>query len=229
MDSSLIKSTRLATTTFSNDHWVGIGIAVESKANLAMTSSTIEDAHTVGIIVLGQATLEGSIVRGTRASLDGYAGRAMSIQNGGQANVARSAFLDNAESGITVMLGGAALTMRDSTIKGTEVDHEGAFGIGLLIGGDATGTVETSTISGSKGIGFAVAAAGASLKRTVISDNAVGVHAQDGSAIMEGDGETSERVLLISPDTRFIGNATRAGNGIVVLPPALEHAPATPN
>jgi hypothetical protein len=39
----------------------------------------------------------------------------------------------------------------------------------------------------------------------------------------EGDADAVDpRALLISSDTRFIGNTTRTGSGFVVVPPVLE-------
>ena len=121
-----------------------------------------------------------------------------------------------------VQLGGAKLAMSTSTVKDTILDHDGHFGIGVLFGGDATGTVETSTITGSKGIGVTAAAAGAFVVHTTISRNVVGVHTQDGTSLSQGDVAGDPLALVISNDTRFVDNMTRVGSGVLPLPTVLE-------
>lgn len=220
MDSSLILGTRASAVVYEDSQWVGLGIAVESKASLLLTKSTIQDTHTMGVLVTGKAELEGSLIRGTRGGLDGVGGRALSLQNGGSATIARSSFVDNAETGI-LALAGSSLAMSGSTIHDTRLDAEGKYGIGLLLADDALATVVGCTVTGSQGVGLAVAAAGASVRRSTISRNAIGVHTQGGTTLMEGDPDGDPRVLLISKDTRFVENATRVGSGVVPLPPAV--------
>ncbi|MBX3210166.1 MAG: right-handed parallel beta-helix repeat-containing protein [Labilithrix sp.] len=222
MESSLVFGTRAAPLVYEHGHWIGLGILVESKATLSLTGSTIQDARVAALLVTGKATLLDTLVRGTRPALDGVGGRGLSLQNGAVGDVSRSAFVDNAETGVVAMLGGTSLTMRESSIVGTALDADGAFGIGLLLGGDALASVEETTISGSKGIGLACAAAGATVRQATISRNTVGVHVQDGTSLAEGDGEAAASALLISSDTRFVGNSTRTGSGPVALPPPIE-------
>lgn len=222
MDASLVSATRTAPTYYEDGHWIGIGMLVESKASLVLSSSTIQDVHTIGVLVTGNADVQSTLVRGTRAGNDGFGGRGLCIQNGGAATVSRSAFIDNIESGVIVQLGGAKLSMTGSTVKDTGLDHEGHFGMGLLFGGDASGTVDTSTITGSKGVGVTVAAASAFVDHTTISRNVVGVHTQDGTSLTQADVAGDDLSLVISNDTRFIDNTTRVGSGVVPLPVVLD-------
>lgn len=228
LDSSLILSTRAAPTVYENDHWVGVGISVERKATLKMTASTVQDARMAGILATGNVSLEGTLIRGTRPSLDGFAGRGFSIQNGGVSELVRSAIVDNAEVGVMLMMDAASLSMLDSTIQDTSFDAAGEYGIGLGIGGEAVATIEGTTITGSKGVGILCSEAGANVRRATISNNTVGVHAQDGSSLSEGDGDIDPRILKISTDTRFINNATKAGNALVAIPDVLTPKSAKP-
>jgi hypothetical protein len=221
---SLVKGTRTAATFYEKGHYTGPGLIVESKASLVLSGSTVEDTHTSALAVRGTADISGSLVRGTRAGDDGLYGRGMSVQSGGKATVTRSAFADQVESGILVSQAGASLTMTDSTIQGTGFDANGGFGIGLLFGGDVTGAVDRCTITGSKGIGVAVSAAGAFLHHTTVSRNAVGLHAQDGTALVEGESAGDARAFVVSTDTRLVENQTRVGSGIVALPNVLDLA-----
>ena len=221
MSSSLVTATRTAPLFYENGRYTGPGIVLESKASLALSQSTVEGAHTAGLALSGHADISESLVRGTRAGQDGQFGRGISIQLGGVATLARSAVIDNLESGVFVSLSGASLTMTGSTVQGTGLDGDGNFGIGVLLGGDVGGTIEDSTITGSKGIGLAVASAGAFVHHTIISRNAVGVHAQDGTTLTEGEAAGDARALVVSKDTSFVDNATRVGSGVVPLPKVL--------
>jgi Right handed beta helix region len=221
MDGSLVHGTRASETVYEDGAWIGLGITVESKSSLLLTRSTIQDTRTVGVLVTGKAEINDTLVRGTRGGLDGFGGRGLSVQNGGTVTVGRSAFVDNRETGVIVMLGGSSLTMSESTVQDTGLDPQGNYGIGLLLGDDALALVEGCTITGSKGVGLAVAAAGASFHKGTISKNAIGVHAQGGTALMEGDTDGDPRTLMISKDTRFVDNTTRVGSGVVPLPPPV--------
>jgi hypothetical protein len=221
MSASLVTATRTAALFYESGRYTGPGMVVESKASLALSQSTIEGAHTAGLASSGHADITESLVRGTRAGQDGQFGRGISIQLGGVTTVTRSAVIDNVESGVFVSLSGASLTMTGSTVQGTGFDGDGNFGIGVLIGGDVNGTIEDSTITGSKGIGLAVASASAFVHHSIISRNAVGVHAQDGTTLAEGEEPGDARACVISKDTSFVENATRVGSGVVPLPMPL--------
>lgn len=221
MNESIIASTRNVEVFYEKDHWIGLGMLVESKASLRLRDSALQDVRTAGMLVSGSAELAQVLVRGTRPARDGFAGRGLSVQVGGSASVASSAFLDNTESGVMVTVDGATLTMTGSTIADTGLDGQGQYGMGLLVGSAASANVEKSTITGSKGIGIAVAAAGALIRSTTISRNVIGVHSQEGTSLAEG--ETADPLkLMVSSDTRFIANGSRVGNGIVPLPRVLE-------
>jgi hypothetical protein len=222
MASSLVLGTRTGPKSYENGRYVGLGVVVESTASLVLASSTLQETHTTGLTVAGQADVTSTLIRGTRASLNGLAGRGMSVVSGGTATLTGSALIDNTESGILVTAGGSSLTMGGTTIQDTGFDPAGSFGFGLVFYGDAIGTIENSTITGSKGVGFAVGAAGAFVRSSTLSRNAVAVHAQDGTTLSEGEAAGDGRSFVISNDTRFIDNQTRVGSGFVPLPTVLD-------
>ena len=221
MQGSLISATRTAALFYENGRYTGPGMILESKASLVLSKSTIEGAHTAGLALSGHADISDSLVRGTRGGQDGQFGRGISVQLGGVATLAGSAVIDNVESGVFVSLSGASLAMTSSTVQDTGLDGAGNFGVGVLFGGDVSGTIEDSTITGSKGIGLAVASAGAFVHHSIVSRNAVGVHAQDGTILSEGEEPGDARALVVSKDTTFVENATRVGSGVVPLPKVL--------
>ena len=218
LDASLVKDTRASAILYEDSQYVGLGIFVESKASLTLTKSTIEGAHTVGLLTVGQTDVSDSIIEGTVGGLDGFGGRGLSVQNGGAATIARSAFLGNMECGVVLMLDGAFMSITDSTVKGTTFDVQGQFGIGMLLGGDVLATVDHCTVTGSAGVGVMVSAAGAAMHAGTVSNNAIGVNAQDGTTLMVGDQDADARSFVVSGATKFVGNQTRVGSGAVPLP-----------
>jgi len=221
MQGSLVTATRTAPSFYENGRYIGTGMVVESKASLVLAKSTIEGAHTAALATSGHADLSEVLVRGTRAGGDGQFGRGVSAQLGGVMKLARSAVIDNLEAGVFVSLGGASLAMTASTVQTTGLDGDGHFGVGVLLGGDVSGTIEDSTITDSKGIGLAVASAGAFVGHSTISRNAVGIHAQEGTTLTTGDVPGDPLACVVSSDTSFVDNATRVGSGVVPLPMVL--------
>ena len=112
--------------------------------------------------------------------------------------------------------------MTDSTVGNTQFDASGHFGIGVLLSGGVTGTITSSTITGSAGIGLASSAAGGLLSRSTLSRNTVAVHVQDGASLVESDTAGDDPLAVaVSKDTKFVDNRTRVGSGTVPLPEVL--------
>lgn len=197
-----------------------------SRLAQELENSTVDATKTGGLLVVGHANVEGSLVTRTRAGRDGLGGRGISASDGGHVSLVRSVVIDNGETGIAIFSGAPTLEMRDSTVEQTDFDPSGAYGIGVLFGDRATGTITTSTVVSSKGVGVAVAAAGASVKSSFLSRNAIAVHVRGGSSLAEGEGTGDPRTLFVSSDTVFIANGSRVGAGEIALPGVLNPASA---
>jgi hypothetical protein len=221
MDNSLVSGTQLDSTGYYvNGTYVGVGITVESKATLTSVGSAILGVHTAGILSTGNTTLTNLLVRGTRAGGDGAGGRALSAENNSTMTVSASAFIDNSETGIAVA--SSALTIDDSLVDKTSFDPSNEFGIGiLLVSPTAIATIGTTTLRGGAGPALAVSAGGATVSKSMIIDNAVGIYVQDGSSLVQGDGSGDPKAVAISSDTVFTGNTTRIASGSIPLPPVL--------
>jgi hypothetical protein len=209
-----------------NDY--GFGINVGDGSTLKATRTTIERASTVSLLVQGSSlALDGVLIREAQASRRGESGRGISGQDGAKVVVVRSAIMDNLEAGIILIDGAGSLTMTDSTVGNTKHDASGNFGIGVLLAGGVTGTITSSTITGSEGIGIASSAAGGFVSRSTLSRNAVAVHVQDGASLVQADTASGDPLAVaVSNDTRFVDNSTRVGSGTVPLPQVLAPAPA---
>ena len=103
-------------------------------------------------------------------------------------------------------------------MSNTKHDPSGNFGIGVLLAGGVTGTITSSTITGSEGIGIASSAAGALVSHSTLSRNTVAVHVQDGASLFESDTASDDPLAVaVSKDTQFVDNSTRVGSGPVPL------------
>ena len=145
--------------------------------------------------------------------------------------------MDNLEAGIILIDGAGSLTLTDSTVSNTKHDPSGNFGIGVLLAGGVTGTITSSTITGSEGIGIASSASGALVSHSTLSRNTVAVHVQDGASLFESDTASDDPLAVaVSKDTQFVDNSTRVGSGTVppsagagagALALVLAHRPST--
>ncbi|MEO8798544.1 MAG: hypothetical protein ABI551_11725, partial [Polyangiaceae bacterium] len=219
---SLVADTRESSLGYYvENNYVGVGILVESAAQLLIDGSTIRNTRTAGMIALGQTTLNDVLVTGTRAGGDGVGGRALSAQGSSAVAVGASAFMENGETGV-LAAEHAALTISDSTIDQTTLDRSGSYGIGIFVGeDDVPASISSTTLRQSAGPAIAVSNAGLSVKASAIVDNAVGIAVLGQSSLVEGDGNGDPMTVAVSKDTVFAGNQTRVGSGNIPLPSVL--------
>lgn len=222
VDDSIVAGTRTSPDGYYvDDNYVGVGFFVESAAELTVNGTAITGAHTAGIITLGQTTASHLFVGGTRPGGDGSAGRAVSAQGSASLTIDSSAFVDNTETGVLASEH-ATLALTNSTIDETGLDATGEFGMGVFIGDDdVVATMDSTTLRQSKGPALAVSAGGATVTKSVVVDNAIGVAVLGGSSLVEGDSNGDPKTVAISHDTVFANNQTRVGSGNIPLPSAL--------
>ncbi|MGH7285769.1 MAG: right-handed parallel beta-helix repeat-containing protein, partial [Polyangiaceae bacterium] len=222
VDDSIVAGTRTSPTGYYVDqNYVGVGLFVESAAQLTINGSAITGAHTAGIITLGQTTASHLYVTGTRAGGDGIAGRAVSAQGSASLTIDSSAFIDNTETGVLASEH-ATLALSNSIVDQTALDSTGEFGMGVFVGDDdVVATMDSITLRQSKGPALAVAGSGATMTKSVVVDNAIGVAVLGGSSLVEGDSNGDPKTVAISSDTVFANNQTRIGSGNIPLPTAL--------
>lgn len=199
---------------------LGFGIIARSQSTLKVSRTWIHRASAVAVLSGGQSrvSLFETLVTDTQSN-GGVGGRGMSLEEASVATVERSAFLGNIEVGLVAMEA-STLAMTDSTVDGTRFDRDERFGIGALVFGGSTVTLDRTTLRASQGIGLAVDSAAVNVKAGFLARNAVAVHVQDGAELVEGaPGEApTPFTVTISPETRFVENASRVGSGVVPLP-----------
>lgn len=220
LDGAVIRDVVKGTALAEGRGNLGYGLIARSQSSVKASRTWIDRASAVAVLSGGQSrvSLFETLVTDTQYN-GGIGGRGLSLEEASIATVERSAFLGNTEVGLVAMEG-STLTMIESTVDGTRFDRDDRFGIGALIYGGSTATFDRSTLRASQGIGLAVDSAAVSMKAGFLARNAVAVHAQSETALVEGTpGEApTPFTVTISPETRFVENTSRVGTGIVPLP-----------
>jgi hypothetical protein len=104
-------------------------------------------------------------------------------------------------------------------VSSTAIAGDGLYGHAFVGMGGVRLTLVGTTVEGAAGVAVAVSGSAAFLARSFLSHNAVGVHAQDGSSLVEAsEASTDPLQLVVAPDTAFIANGVRVGTGVVPLP-----------
>ena len=205
----------------------GVGLYVHAGSKLAMRSVAVVENHRAAIEVYdkgSRVTIEGSLLAGTKPSVDaweGHGGLGLFVGPDASATVDGSAIVQNHMMGIYVAKA-AGFELRRSTLRSTSQEpFESRLGHGFL--GEKTGgvAIEKTELRSNVGIGLAFSASSATIFGSWITRNAVGIHAQDGATIEEAAAPPDElgaNTVVVGADTRFIENAARTGTGVIPLP-----------
>lgn len=147
------------------------------------------------------------------------AGAAIAAGEGGLVDLDASAIFESTTSGILALDGSSRLRLTRSTIHGTRACPQG-FGHGALVASEAEAFLDQTAVFDNAAIGVAASGGRALLTSAVVARNAVGVHVQRGSFVVEsGDGsDLAATEVRISPDSRFLDNASKLGTGEIPLP-----------
>ena len=213
----------------------GLGAIATRGAHLEIRASAVVESAGAAILVNNPDTfaiVEDSLVdatRGTGPTPDGPGGNGGSglvVTAGGRAEARRVSFTRNAEAAVGVAGAGAALVLDASLVAGTAPNAGGFFGHGLVATTGGQTTISSSYFRDNIGIGLAFSAASGSLTGSFVLDNGVGIHVQDGVELHESNETMNPEPLsvLVSPSTKFLGNASRLGSGVVPLPATVDAA-----
>lgn len=212
------------TTDFS-----GHGGTALKGGTLALEDSAVVRSSALGLGGWsgGRVTLARSLVRDVGGDVvEGFPmGQGLNATAQSSIEATDSAIVDALEIAV-------AGSNRESTIRldGVLVTRTGAapaprFGHGVLSVDLAGITVARSVVERQPGVALFFAAGGGIVQRSLVRDNAVAVHVQEGSALVEvaqAPEVAPESELVVTTDTRFSGNTTRTGSGVLPLPAPLE-------
>ncbi|MBX3217080.1 MAG: hypothetical protein KF850_33920 [Labilithrix sp.] len=211
----------------------GVGLMVSDVSRVEVKDSAVVAATFSGVMVDlegAELTLERSLIAESRRSPGGgkvpvdSGGYAVIVNRGATATVRASTLVDAKDLAAVAAVEGSILTVDGTLVARTKSDARDRFGHGLvsLLGGRLL--VQGATLEANAGVGLLFDRGGGIVRDSVVVQNAVGVHVQQGAELIEGepgDEATNPGEVWISPDTRFIGNVTRVGSGILAVPELL--------
>jgi hypothetical protein len=150
------------------------------------------------------------------------AGSGLSVGANGDVDLDASVIDRATSTGIIVTEGGGSiLRLARSSIHGTRPARMG-FGHGITVRNEARVVLTGTSIVDNPGIGLAADGGRALLDGAAVARNAVGIHAQGGSFLVEADDPDADGLgageVRVTASTRFASNATRIGSGVVPLP-----------
>jgi hypothetical protein len=205
------------------------GVFVRSGGEVTLERSAVVRAREAAVYLSdatsgegqrGRATLTDVALVETRPTPSGHNGGG--LVSGGVVTCARVTVRAAHAFGLLLGKPGATLVFDDGFVSGTlPMPSDGSFGDGLVALEGALAVVRRSRFSGHARIGLAFDDAGGLLEGCLVDDNAVGVHAQHGTTLVEAltsPGEASPGALVVTHDTRFVENASKVGSGEVPVP-----------
>jgi hypothetical protein len=171
-----------------------------------------------------EASFDHVLITATKPLPTGTMGLGIAAGFGSHAAVTSTIITSSHHTGIYVF-DGSTLDATNTAVRDTSVQVSGVpLGHGMLIMDSTHAVISGCEVRRSAGIGLAFSRSAASITSTTIADNAVGIHAQDGSMLAQVDVAPSQPTgvtVSVSADTTFAGNATRVGSGTVPLPDPL--------
>lgn len=205
----------------------GHGLDLGGGSASVLTETAVVHSREVAVIVRDpgtRATFVRAVVRDTAENGDGRFGRGLNVQAGAAAELDQCLVLRNRDVAVMVGEAGARATLFDSYVVATQPEkRSGRFGWGAgVLNGGALALVGGAITSAQ--VGLVVAGASATVAQGAFEANAVALHAQDGSAIQEVDAlpaTVGSTDVLVTHDTKFVGNAVRLGTGVLPLPAGM--------
>ena len=205
----------------------GDGVYVFGGGTLDLSRVAILDNARAGADVFDaktEASFDHVMISGTKPLADGVMGLGIAAGFGSHVTVTSSIVASSHHTGIYVF-DGSTLDVNKTAIRDTALQLSGVpLGHGILVTDSTHAVITGCEVRRSAGIGLAFSRSAAVVASSTIADNAVGIHAQDGSMLVQVDVAPSQPTgvdVSVTADTTFEGNATRVGSGAVPLPDPL--------
>ncbi|AUX39976.1 uncharacterized protein SOCE26_013710 [Sorangium cellulosum] len=193
----------------------GIGVMEDretgERAIVTVRACLIEQNHKAGVFVSGSdATIEASVVRGTRPGEQGTLGRGINIQDSldpeGRASVIVRACLVEQNYEVGVFVSGSDAIVEASVVRGTQIDEDGRAGTGINIqnnlelGERASVIIRACLVEQNHQIGVAVYGADVIIDTSVVrgtQPNALRAGGRGIEAADNADRGTGERASML--------------------------------
>lgn len=200
----------------------GQGVIVEHGASVSLEDVSFRANRTAGL----QVQMTSSTLTANRVSVvntlplgDGTRGRGANASFGGALSVTSSAFVDNQQVGLFAFE--SRIDATDSLVRGTRADPDGRYGNGLEALTKATIVFVRGAVETSAGIAAVFGGGSGVIDGVRLAGNAIALHAQDGSSIIEtatvpamlGAGQ-----VVVTPTTTFENNQSKTSADAVTVP-----------
>ena len=207
------------------------GLSV-SGASATVSDVTITRCSAAGITVgkKGRITGERVFVRDVLEGEVISSGAGLAVGEAGEVDLDASVIDRATAAGVLITRGGnSVVRLARSSVRHTRQTPEG-YGHGVTVRLEARVVLTGTSVVDNPGIGIAADGGRALIEGATVARNAVGIHAQSGSFLVELDDPDAESLaegeVRVAKSTVFTGNATRIGTGFVPVPgPVLPDVP----
>ena len=220
---SLIDATR-GTSGADPSRATAVGFVVLNAARATVSDVTITRSSGAGLSLGKGSSLGGDhlLVRDVLEGSTDTAGAGIGVGPGSTLDLEASVVDGATTTGLFIKEGsGTLVRFARSSVHGTRMARTG-FGHGVTVGVGARVVLSGTSLVDNPGIGLAVDGGRGLVDGVVIARNGVGIHAQNGSFLVEADDADADSLgdgeVRVASTTRFSSNATRVGSGIVPLP-----------
>jgi hypothetical protein len=228
-----IKKSAIVHTYAAGETGSGTALVAQEGAVVDVDDSGVYDAAYAALQADktgARLTVTRSLIKDTKPSIKTFkapeihGGAALSVIRGATATMIGCTVDGALEEALAVGNENSTLFLESTLVKNTRANDLGLFGHAVLAVHGGTVLIDRSAFDDNAGVGIAFANASGSVQRTSVRRNAIGLHAQQGSSIVETAEvpETVERgTVVVTPDSRFIGNGSKVGTGEIPLPASI--------
>jgi len=203
---------------------LGSGLYVFGGSTVTLERSALVGNRRSGLEVYDAGTLAGvsaSLIRDGVGRPNGRMGIGITTAGSAQTLLSGSAVLSSLHSGVFAWSGGR-VEMEASIVSNTALETAlQRLGHGVLAMSGAFVRISGSTVAWSEQVGVVFTSASGQVSASTLANNAVAIHAQDGSELREVDVASPEvppNVVEVTRDTHFVSNGSRTGTGPIEVP-----------
>lgn len=219
---AVVTNTEVRGTRLDGAGEFGQGVIVEHGASVSLEDVSLLQNHTAGLQVhMTSSTLTANRVSvlNTLPLASGTRGRGANAAFGGALSVTNSAFVDNQQVGLFAHE--SRIDATDCLVKGTRADPDGRYGNGFEALTQATVRFVRGAVETSAGIAAVFGGGSGVIDGVRLAGNAIALHAQDGSSIIETatvPAMLGTQQVIVTPTTTFENNQSKTSADEVTVP-----------
>lgn len=216
-----VKRTAITHSSAGSARGYGSGLTVQVRAQMTFDDSVIFDSTNVSVIAAaGTLKVARSYIAHTTTDRYGAGGYAFGVSGGSDITIEGSTIEDSHEIAVIAEDRITRLSLTKSLVRGIGPNAEGKYGFGVAAFGDSRIDLDETIVTGAH-VGAVVASdAQVRFRSGAVRSCPIGVHAQDGSTVREGDPARAPDAndMVVSENVVFDKVGTRVGGSEVVVP-----------